>query len=132
MAKLVIDTSAAVAIERGAVHVLPILDNSRVIMPQVVAAELLTAVGLADSEEAQLKARSRIAEQLADFELADFGEHEAEVLAQLRAYCIRNGRRRGENDLMIAAHAVVERAVLLTADKRARFDDLPGVVVQHI
>jgi tRNA(fMet)-specific endonuclease VapC len=130
--KVLIDTSAAVAIERGAGGLVSLLENKRILVPQVVVAELLTAIGLAPTEEHKSQSRQHIEAQLREFERVDFGDVEAEILAQLRAHCIRAGRRRGENDLMIASHAIAERAVLLTADKRARFDDLPGVIAQHI
>lgn len=51
--------------------------------------------------------------------------HHAHLLAAVR----RAGRLRGAHDLIIVAHAVETGREVLTLDGRARFDDLPGVIM---
>lgn len=132
MGRVVLDSSVAIAAERGHLDFGALIAGSEVLLPAVVLAELLTTVALAESDDDKLRRREIVAIFEESAKLLEFGEAEAEVLANLRAHCLKQGRKRGENDLMIAAHAVAERAILMTTDKRANFSDLPGVIVQHV
>ena len=51
----------------------------------------------------------------------------ADVHGTLLAHVHRTGRRPGAHDLIVAATAAATGRLLLTTDRRARFDDLPGV-----
>lgn len=51
----------------------------------------------------------------------------AEAHGRLLAHIHRAGAKRGAHDLIIAATAVVTRRTLVTTDRSARFQDLPGV-----
>lgn len=132
MGAVVIDSSMGVEFERGNQFALSAVVGKRVVLPAVVLAELLTASWLALTDDARLE-RRRLTKTLEDVaQLAEFGAREADILAELRAHCLKTGQRRTENDLMIAAHSIAERATLLTADRRARFEELPGVLVEYV
>lgn len=51
----------------------------------------------------------------------------AEAHGRLLAHIHRAGAKRGAHDLIIAATAVATRRTLVTTDRSARFQDLPGV-----
>ncbi len=51
----------------------------------------------------------------------------AEAHGRLLAHVHRAGAQRGAHDLIIAATAVASSRTVLTADRHARFQDLPGV-----
>ncbi len=51
----------------------------------------------------------------------------AEAHGRLLAHVHRSGTRPGAHELIIAATAVATKRVVLTADHKAHFDDLPGV-----
>ena len=132
MGTLVIDSSVGIELERGNPLALSAVEGERVVVPAVVLAELLTATWFAKSDASRLE-RRRLTQILEDrTDLAVFGAREADILAELRAYCMSRGELRSENDLMIAAHAIAERAALCTNDRRARFEELPGLLVQYL
>jgi len=64
--------------------------------------------------------------------LLEFGDREAKAFAILKAEAIRSGIGRTDFDLAIAAHAVVEDAILVTRDKNARLSELTGVVTREV
>lgn len=51
----------------------------------------------------------------------------AQVHGRLLAHVHRTGTTRAAHDLVIAATAIATKRTLLTADRAARFDELPGV-----
>jgi tRNA(fMet)-specific endonuclease VapC len=124
--RLIIDTGALIAIERGHAadsDVLP--DSSDVAISAVTASELLAGVELADDDRRDR--RHELVEGLLErveviaFDL-DIARHHAALLAHAR----RSGQPRGAHDLQIAATARATERTVLTTDEHA-FDDLPGV-----
>ena len=51
----------------------------------------------------------------------------AEAHGRLLAHVHRSGTPRGAHDLIIAATAIATRRTVLTTDRSARFQELPGV-----
>ena len=132
MGTLVLDTSVVVALEQSVPSVIAAIAGHHVVLPAVVLAETLTATWLAKDPD-QRQERRKLTQLIEDStELAAFGAREADALAELRSFCLMNGTKRGQYDLMIAAHAVAARATLLTRDRRARFEELPGVTVEYV
>ncbi|MEN9606656.1 MAG: hypothetical protein RL605_484 [Actinomycetota bacterium] len=132
MARVILDTSAAIAMQRGLKPALAAVAGQETLLPAVVLAELLTATWLSKDDETRQN-RRRLTQTLEDLShLIEFGAREAEVLAELRAHCIKSGAPRSDNDLMIAAHAIAERATLVSADRKARFEQLPGLLVEYV
>lgn len=132
MGTLVLDTSIVIALEQGTPSVIAAVSGHHVILPAVVLAETLTATWLAKNPD-QRQERRKLTQRIEDStELAAFGAREADALAELRSFCLINGTKRGQYDLMVAAHSVAARATLLTRDRRARFEELPGVLVEYV
>ena len=126
--RLILDTSVLIAAERSDLDLDQIIDdNDDVVVAAVTAAELLTGVELAVGVH-----RDRRAQRVESFfevvpvEPYDLSaaHHHAALLAHVR----RSGEPRGAHDLIIAATARATGRTILSADRAARFGDLPGVV----
>lgn len=130
MARLILDTTVLVRVERGAQSLPDVIDDrDDVAVAAITVAELLVGVSLATP-------RHRTARQLFVDELLavlpvepydlDVARAHASLLADVR----RAGRPRGAHDLIIAATAVASQREVVTADL-AGFADLPGVVLRR-
>ena len=64
-------------------------------------------------------------------QILDFGSREATQFAIFDALLVSSGLRISEFDLAIAAHAAIKQAPILTLDKKAQFDFLPGINVRE-
>jgi tRNA(fMet)-specific endonuclease VapC len=118
MARLMLDTNICIyAIRGNAPEVRRRLETTRpedVAISSVVAAELWTGV---------MKSRARqhneqaLKEFLAFVEVLDWPAEAARVYGEIRAGLEAKGRSIGAMDLLIAAHAVHERATLVTRNR---------------
>jgi tRNA(fMet)-specific endonuclease VapC len=118
MARLMLDTDICIyAIRGNAPEVRRRLETTRpedVAISSVVAAELWTGV---------MKSRARqhneqaLKEFLAFVEVLDWPAEAARVYGEIRAGLEAKGRSIGAMDLLIAAHAVHERATLVTRNR---------------
>jgi tRNA(fMet)-specific endonuclease VapC len=123
MERVILDTSALIALERGEADALP--DDADVAISAVTAAELLVGVELADDRHRDQ--RSELVEGVIKrTEIIAFDLETARQHASLLAHVRRSGRPRGAHDLQIAATARGTGRTLITTDTSA-FDDLPGV-----
>lgn len=129
MERLILDTGALIALERGdadRADVLP--DEADVAISAVTASELLVGVELAD--DVNRDRRSVIVEgaiervEIIAFDL-EIARHHAKLLAHAR----RAGQPRGAHDLQIAATSRATGRTVLTTDATA-FEGLPGVTHQ--
>ena len=129
MERLILDSGALIALERGInpeIDVLPA--DADVVMSALTASELIVGIELADDQRRER--RQRIVEGLLElievvpFDLQIAGHH-----ATLLAHCRRAGQPRGAHDLQIAATARATSRTLVTTEAHA-FDDLPGVVAR--
>lgn len=126
MERLILDTGALIALERGTVDAAEVLpDDADVAIAAVTAAELLVGVELADEGHAQPRATlvegiiTRV--EIIAYDL-DVARHHAALLAHAR----RAGAPRGAHDLQIAATARATDRTVITTDTTA-FTDLPDV-----
>ena len=127
MRRLMLDTNICIhAIKRNAPEVVRRLERTGpedVAISTVVAAELWTGV---------MKSRERgrneqaLREFLAFVDVRDFPAEAARAYGEIRAELEAKGRSIGAIDLLIAAHAVHERATLVTrnSDEFKRVDQL--------
>jgi tRNA(fMet)-specific endonuclease VapC len=127
MRRLMLDTNICIhAIKRNAPEVVRRLERTGpedVAISSVVAAELWTGV---------MKSRERgrneqaLREFLAFVDVRDFPAEAARAYGEIRAELEAKGRSIGATDLLIAAHAVHERATLVTrnSDEFKRVDQL--------
>jgi tRNA(fMet)-specific endonuclease VapC len=124
--RLILDTGALIALERGDIDSDQLGDDDAdVAISAIAAAELLAGVELANDQHRD--SRSTLVEGvLARVEIVAFdltiARHHAALLAHVR----RVGRPRGAHDLQIAATARATRRTILTTDVDA-FNGLPGV-----
>ncbi len=126
MERLILDTGALIALERGTADVADVLPaDADVAIAAVTAAELLVGVELADDRhharrEALVEGIiNRVEIVVYDLEVA---RHNASLLAHAR----RVGEPRGAHDLQIAATARATDRTVITTDTTA-FTDLPDV-----
>lgn len=131
MERLILDTGALIAVERGHLEADAVLpDAADLAMSAVTASELL--VGVMHADEERKRAREEMVEgmiarvQVIAFDLAVARHH-----AVLAAEAARQGRPRGAHDLQIAASARATGRTLVTTDARA-FAELPGVAWRSI
>lgn len=126
MERLILDTGALIALERGDINA-DLLggDDADVAISSITAAELLVGVELADDQRRER--RSALVEgvftrvEIVAFDLAVARHH-----AALLAYVRQAGTPRGAHDLQIAATARVTGRTVVTTDADA-FGGLPGV-----
>ncbi len=130
MRRLMLDTNICIhAIKRNAPEVLRRLEKTSpqdVVISSVVAAELWT--GVMKSRERQRNEQA-LKDFLAFVEVLDWPAEAAPVYGQMRAGLEAKGRSIGAMDLLIAAHAVHERATLVTRN-RDEFDRVQGLRVE--
>ena len=128
MARLILDTTFLVDLERERGEFVPFPRDVDVAISAVTLAELRHGVLAADSarraaRELFVDATTSVAEIL-PYTRATAVEH-AVLLDHVR----RTGTTRGAHDLIIAAHARQTRRHVVSRDVRARFGELPGVVI---
>lgn len=126
MERLILDTSALIALERGRAEPSDMLpDDADVAICAVTASELLVGVELADARYRDR--RSELVEGAIDrVEIIPFDLEIARHHASLLAHARRAGHPRGAHDLQIAATARATSRTIITGDVTA-FEGLPGV-----
>jgi tRNA(fMet)-specific endonuclease VapC len=125
--RLIIDTGVLNASERvraqlGAV----ITEEDDLVVAAITVTELRTGIELAT--EAHRAARSEfLVRVLETFPVEPYELATAEAHGRLLAHVHRSGARARAHDLIIAATAVATSRAVLTTDRNAHFEDLPGV-----
>jgi len=125
--RLIIDTGVLIASERArAVLAAVITEDDDLVVAAITVAELRTGIELAT--EAHRAARSEfLVRVLETFPVEPYELVTAEAHGRLLAHVHRSGTKRGAHDLIIAATAVATNRAVLTTDRNAHFEDLPGV-----
>ena len=127
MRRLMLDTNICIhAIKRNAPEVVRRLERTSpedVAISSVVAADLWT--GVMKSRE-RARNEQALKEFLAFVDVRDFPAEAARAYGEIRAELEAKGRSIGAMDLLIAVHAVHERATLVTrnSDEFKRVDQL--------
>jgi tRNA(fMet)-specific endonuclease VapC len=130
VARLILDTSVLIAGVRSDTDLGRLANADDIAVPGVVVAEYVAGV-LLDGDPGRAAAqRSFLDEVLEVVPVAGYDRAVAEHHAVLLAHTRRNGGQRGVHDLIVAATARASQRTILTADARARFDELPGVTAQ--
>lgn len=126
MERLILDTGALVAVERGLVGAERVLiAGADLAISAVTASELLVGVERASARAARRRAAA-VEAVLDVVTVLGFDLRVARHHAALAAETARQGRPRGAHDLQIAATARATGRTLITTDARA-FAELPGV-----
>lgn len=126
MERLILDTGALIALERGEAARTDVLPgDADVAISAVTASELLVGVELAGDEHRNRRSQT-VEGAIERVEIIAFGLEIARHHASLLAHARRLGQPRGAHDLQIAATARATNRTLVTTDTRA-FEGLPGV-----
>ncbi len=128
---LVVDTSALVAVERGAGSLPQPGSDEIVALPAIVLAELLVGVSMADTAD-RAAARQRKVESLLDrVAVVPFDRFVAEQWADLFARLRRTGTLIPSNDLCVAATALyLGFGVLVGPSGEGHFRRVPELRVE--
>ena len=125
--RLIVDTGVLVASERARTQLAGVItEDDDLVVAAVTVAELRTGIEIATGRHRAARSEFlvKVLETLPvePYELAT-----AEAHGRLLAHVHRSGTKPGANDLFIAATAVATNRTVLTMDRNAHFDDLPGV-----
>jgi len=127
--RLMLDTSVLIGLQRGRLPVETVTPHDDVALSIVAVAEYLLGVELARPQY-----RPRMQQFLdAWLDRAAVLPFDEEILSthiKLQAWTHQHGCPRGQHDLIIAATAIATDRVLVTLDRKARFEQLPGLRVQ--
>jgi len=125
--RLIIDTGVLVASERARADLAAVItEEDDLVVAAITVAELRTGIELAT--EAHRAARSEfLVRVLETFPVEPYELATAEAHGRLLAHVHRSGTKRGAHELIIAATAVTTSRTVLTIDRNAHFEDLPGV-----
>lgn len=125
--RLILDTGILIASERGRTALSgQLADDDDVVIAAITVAELHAGVQLADDRRRAARA-DFLAEVLGSLPIEPYDHATAQAHGRLLAHVHQTGATRGPHDLVIAATAIATKRILLTTDRRARFDELPGV-----
>ena len=130
---ILLDTSVLIAIENKQLNIKQAVSpDIWPILPSIAYAEVSLGIKLdTNLNRAKLKQDSLdYIKSLCVFK--SFGEVEAGHLAELIAHTNKVGKKRGKYDLIIAAIARANDATIITHDRKAKFEGLPGVKVREI
>ena len=130
---LLIDTSAVVALERGAGASSweEALSDEPVAVPAIVYAELLVGVCLADTPERAASRQKKIDALIARAPVIEFGSDAAEHWAHSFANLRRAGALIPSNDLVVAATALnIGLGVLVGPSDEVHFRSVQGLRVE--
>lgn len=116
--KYMLDTNIASMVIKGTNqklnHHLLSVSMEDIVISTITQAELL--FGLANKPEA-IRLKSLVHEFLIRLDILPWDSAAADAYAQLRANCVRYGTALGNLDMLIAAHALSVKAVLVSNDK---------------
>ena len=125
--RLILDTGVLVAAERGRTRLMDVIsEDDDLVIAAITVAELRTGIELA-SDRHRVARAEYLLKVLETLPVEPYDLATAQVHGRLLAHVHRGGTKRGAHDLMIAATAVATRRTILTTDRGANFDALPGV-----
>ena len=125
--RLIIDTGVLIASERGRTGLMDIIaEDDDLVIAAITVAELRTGIELATESHRAARAEFLV-KVLETLPVEPYDLATAEAHGRLLAHVHRTGSKRGAHDLMIAATAVATKRTVLTTDRGANFNDLPGV-----
>jgi predicted nucleic acid-binding protein len=126
---VILDTTALIALERRRGQVESLSADDDVAIGAITLAELRH--GALGADRARRGEReSFIVDVMASIDILPYTSATAGEHAVLLAHVRRAGRPRGAHDLIIAAHARESGRRVVSSDVKARFGDLPGVIVE--
>ena len=128
--RVALDTGVLAGIERRVLDRRAILAPSDDVgLPVVVLAEYRVGLELAGPEH-RARMEGLLRRLTSTATVIPYDEMIMEEHVRLLAWTHRHGCPRGQHDLIIAATCLATDRVLLTTDRKARFEDLPGLRVR--
>ncbi|CAN5116947.1 hypothetical protein BH20ACT5_BH20ACT5_15930 [soil metagenome] len=125
--RLILDTGILVAAERGTTTLDEVIaEDDDLVIAAITVAELRTGVELATKRHRAARA-DFVRKILETVPVEPYDVATADAHARLLASVHRAGTQRGAQDLIIAATAVATDRTVLTTDRTANWQDLPGV-----
>ena len=125
--RLIIDTGVLIASERGRTGLMDIIaEDDDLVIAAITVAELRAGIELATELHRAARAEFLV-NVLETLPVEPYDLAAAEAHGRLLAHVHRSGTKRGVQDLMIAATAVATKRTVLTTDRGANCNDLPGV-----
>lgn len=125
--RLIIDTGVLIASERGRAGLMAVIaEDDDLVIAAITVAELRTGIELATERHRAARAEFLV-NVLETLPVEPYDLAAAEAHGRLLAHVHRTGTKRGAHDLMIAATAVATKRTVLTTDRGANVNDLPGV-----
>lgn len=125
--RLIVDTGVLIASERGRNSLAEVVEaDDDLAIAAITVAELRTGIELASEQHRGARAEFLVT-VLETLPVEPYDLATTEAHGRLLAHVHRSGTKRGAHDLIIAATAVATRRIVLTTDRNAHFDDLPGV-----
>ncbi|HEX5596325.1 MAG TPA: PIN domain-containing protein [Micromonosporaceae bacterium] len=129
--RLILDTNVLIAYERGTID-RAALDNDELAVAALSVAQYRVGIELADTAARAADRARALAAITSIVDVLDYTEVTAAHHARLIAHVRATGTPRGAHDLIIAAHAVESGRTVLSFDAKARFGDLPGVIIAEV
>jgi tRNA(fMet)-specific endonuclease VapC len=125
--RLIVDTGVLISSERARAELAAVIaEDDDLVVAAITVAELRTGIELAT--DAHRAGRSDfLVRVLETFPVEPYELTTAEAHGRLLAHVHRSGTKRGAHDLIIAATALATGRTILTTDRNAHFEDLPGV-----
>lgn len=125
--RLILDTGMLIANERAHPELAGVIAvDDDLVVAAVTVAELRTGIELA-TERHRGPRSEFLVKVLETLPVEPYELVTAEAHGRLLAHVHRSGTKRGAHDLIIAATAIATSRTVLTTDRKAHFDDLPGV-----
>ncbi|HEY5321013.1 MAG TPA: PIN domain-containing protein [Galbitalea sp.] len=125
--RLIVDTGVLIQSERGLRSLADVVEpDDDIVIAAISVAELRTGIELA-SEQFRASRAKFLASVLTTLPVEPYDLATAEAHGRLLAHVHRSGTKRGAHDLIIAATAVATKRIVLTTDRGAHFDELPGI-----
>ncbi|WP_028927137.1 type II toxin-antitoxin system VapC family toxin [Pseudonocardia acaciae] len=132
MARVILDTGVLIEVGRRRLGLSALSAQDDIALPAVVLAEYLAGLQIDPDPDRRARGRAELERIRAVAPIEDYTAKVAPHHADLLAHTRRTGRPRGPHDLIIAATARATDRVLLTTDRKAAFEDLPGVQVRAL
>jgi tRNA(fMet)-specific endonuclease VapC len=129
--RLILDTGVIIAAEQKRLDLRQVIAHADPAISPITAMELLSGVTQTAPRKRDMIALG-VEAVLAVMPLEPYSMEVARMHAILKCHARQQGRPRGSYDLIIAATAGATGRTLVTTDKAADFEGLPGVNVEVV
>lgn len=131
MGQVIVDTSVLVKFMRNPKEGKQLFTkDDEILVTTVALAEIKEGLEVMPPSKYRSKQQEALSSILEIAQVLDFGQKEATQFGVFAAHLLKNGHKMSDFDLAMAAHAATNQAIVLTLDKKAKFDLLPGINVR--